>query len=132
MKKVLVIAVLFLFMLAACKPTVSIQQTSPEPSATTEPSAAQVPVKTKYAPEFTVIQSYAKRYPPAINGTVKNTGNATGSVKLTARVYYAQVVSSEKIATYRDVKPEETRSFAFSIEQTTQWTSYSVIAETID
>lgn len=131
MKKWVLLTLLLL--LAAC--TVKTIKTN-EPQAEEKPiitTNTTEPVKTSSTnlPEFKIIQSYAKRSPPSINGTVKNIGKAEGDVKITARVLYAGVVAAENTQIIQNIKPEEEAKFGISITTTAQWTSYSVAAEII-
>lgn len=129
MKKwVFLVALLFLL---ACttKTIIPVDQ-----KVTTEQTAAQeVQTTANHSgiAAFKITQSQARRAPPTINGTVKNIGTATGSVKIIARVYYASVVSAEKTQIIEDIKPDETKRFNFDVDPSAQWGSYTAIAEKI-
>src|SRR3989344_7646278 len=88
-----------LILIAACAKSVSVSETpqSNEKTAGQESQAKEVTVT--LPAEFKLIQETATRNPAVVKGIVKNIGNGTGSVKVTARVYYAKVVSGEEIQT---------------------------------
>lgn len=118
-----------LILIAACAKSVSVSETpqSNEKTAGQESQAKEVTVT--LPAEFKLIQETATRNPAVVKGIVKNIGNGTGSVKVTARVYYAKVVSGEEIQTIENVAPGEEKSFSIPIEKVTQWTSFKVFLE---
>jgi hypothetical protein len=133
MKKILLIACLFLFLLAACAKTVPISQDAMEqkeaPGDAMEKEGDLLTAD--FRPMFRIGQEVAKRYPPTVFGFVENIGNATGSVKVTARIYYAKVIASERSTVLEDVKPGEKANYSIEFDTTTQWNSYKVFLEPI-
>lgn len=124
------IAFIVLIFLAACAKTIPISEIpqSSEGAAT----GAATPEKTltvTLPAKFKLISDSATRNPPVINGIVKNIGNGTGSVKVTAKVYYASVVSGENYQILENIAPGDQKSFSIPIEKVDQWTSFKVFLE---
>ena len=118
-----------LILIAACAKTVPVSEI-PQSNGNAATGAPSEPTITVSLPaKFKLIQEAATRSPPVVKGTVKNIGNGTGSVKVTAKVYYAQVVSGENYQTIENVAPGEERKFNISIDKVAQWTSFKVFLE---
>jgi hypothetical protein len=127
MKKILVILALFLLIFTACAKKVDVMEKTAEKEA-----AGDSMIKEGLAPNFKIIKQTAIRNPPTIIGSVRNEGNGTGTAKITARVYYAKVVSDEKIITIENIKPEQEVDFNISVSPEAQWVSYSLTAEAVN
>ncbi len=117
-----------LILIAACAKSVPLDE-QPKPSDSTAQSSQKQIITESLPAKFKLIQEVATRNPPVIKGIVKNIGNVTGSVKVTAKVYYAQVVSGENIQMIENVAPGQQKNFSISIGKVTQWTSFKVFLE---
>ncbi len=137
MKNSVVIALFLLVILTACAPKVKLDQEKEASTAETKEAPGDVMEKKETVtvmlkPAFKIVQDFAKKSPPSVNGTVKNIGNGTGDVKITAQVYYAKVIASERTQTIENIEPEEEVKFGIPFDTTVQWTSYGIVAETIE
>ena len=91
----------------------------------------QEPVDLNLTPEFMITREFGTRNPPSINGTIKNVGNRTGSVNLTAKVFYTGVIVSAKTVTIEDVKIDEEIGFAIPFGREIIWDGYVLIMDII-
>ncbi len=125
MKKIMFITlVVSMLILSGCSQAAKIEQTE-TPDSNEKPD--MVPIN-KTA-EFKITKQSATRYPPSVNGTIKNIGLGRGSLTVIARVYYAGSVSSEALQSFENIKPDEEVRFDMPIDEVALWTSYGVILE---
>lgn len=138
MKKMVMFA-LILILLQACSAKEVIRLEDSQKAAPQERTAMPVANETaptaktasNLMPEFKIMSEYGKRSPPSINGTIRNIGNATGDAKITAKVYYAGVIASERTATVNNIKVGEDAKFGIGFDKTTVWNSYKLSAEPV-
>jgi hypothetical protein len=133
MKRVMVFLAILILALTACSTTkiIKISETpATQQTQVGQPVQQEKTVNVSLAPEFKLIRQYGVRSPASISGTVRNIGLGSGTVKVTANVYYASVVSSAGTQELT-IKPEEEENFSISIDKDAQWTSYSVKLEEV-
>ncbi len=129
MKKGLAILTLFLVALTACSTTVS-QVQQPVQQQVNAPAVTGNVTTIHLKPEFKLISDHGLRNPPTISGTVKNIGEGDGSVRVTASVLYAGLISSAGSQVI-DINSGKEANFSISIDKTAQWTSYKITLESI-
>ncbi len=128
MKKLVIIALLIF--LAACTSKVyEEEQPAVQEPAVQNETPEEEPVYVPGEPEFRMISHYGVRNPPSINGSLINVGKGTGDVKITVKLYYAQVISSEKTEIIKGISPKETIKFGIALDKITQWEGYTITAE---
>ncbi|MEK6887070.1 MAG: hypothetical protein AABW88_04505 [Nanoarchaeota archaeon] len=118
-----------LILLAACAKVVPINEVPQSNGNTVERTNSSPTITITLPSKFKLMQEVATRNPPVVKGVVKNVGNGTGSVKVTAKVYYAQVVADEGMQIIENVAPGEEKTYSIPIEKVTQWTSFKVFLE---
>ena len=127
MKKIAFIALIVsMLILTACSQAVKIDQPTNKSVDVVE---KPVMIDVNKTAEFKITKQSATRFPPSVNGTIKNIGLGRGSVTAIARVYYAGTVSTEAMQTLENIKPDEEVRFDIPINTVALWTSYSVVLE---